>query len=88
MAGDNFLFYITCKRGRLFLEGDSFKYCWLSFPSKYFVIFAIKLKNNHSKETEHGLSQRSKFGSLYISQYISQQEMLTLLFDKADVMVL
>ena len=64
MAGDNFLFYITCKRGRLFLEGDSFKYCWLSFPSKYFVIFAIKLKNNHSKETEHGLSQSSKFGSL------------------------
>ena len=65
-------FFFRPKRGRLF-EGR-----WLFEGGDYFQIlftgsralnilfyFPIKSKNNHIKETEHGLFKCSKFGSLF-----------------------
>ena len=65
-------FFFRPKRGRLF-EGR-----WLFEGVDYFQIlftgsralnilfyFPIKSKNNHIKETEHGLFKCSKFGSLF-----------------------
>ena len=57
--------FFCAKRGRLFKGGDYFQILFTrSRALNILFYFAIKSKNNHIKETEHGLFKCSTFGSL------------------------
>ena len=58
-------FSLRAKRGRLSEGGDYFQIFFTrSRALNILFYFAIKSKNNHIKETEHGLFKCSTFGSL------------------------
>ena len=59
------LLFFRAKRGRLFEGGDYFQILFTtSHAPNILFYFAIKSKNNHINETEHGLFKSSTFGSL------------------------
>ena len=58
-------FFFRAKRGRSFEGGDYFQILFTtSHAPNILFYFAIKSKNNHINETEHGLFKCSTFGSL------------------------
>ena len=59
------LLFFRARRGRLFEGGEYFQilFTW-SRALNILFYFAIKSKNNHIKETEHGLFKCSTFDSL------------------------